>query len=321
MDGTGKSDDSGGSLWMPPFVAELFRADQEIEPLIDGLLIRHPAYNKIMDALEELEGVPREDLSECCLLFMADSRTGKTRLLKEFIRRRMPHWTSEGIHIPVLYILVREAPTVKSLCRLILGQFNERPSRSDTTDDLTDRIVTLCNNTGVICICFDDLHNTIDKNGNITHYVITTWLKNLATRARLSIVGSGLDRTLDFIAKNEQLYNRFDSPMYMPRFDWRIEDHQKCFRGIMREIFKSLEREFDLKDRDKTEAFRWYVASSGRIGMTVKIARHAILTARRKGQDLFTSTQSRSREHQMPRSNLLSQISMLLWGMNDLRFR
>jgi hypothetical protein len=272
---------------MPAFVKELFRPDEENEALIDGLLIRHPAYNEIMTALESLEGIPKADLSEHCLLFMADSRTGKTRLLKEYIRRRMPCWTNDGIRIPVLYVLVREAPTVKSLSRLILKEFNEKPSRSDTADDLFDRIVTLCINTGVRCICFDDLHNTIDKNGNVTHYAITTWMKNLATLASLSIVGAGLDRTEELIVKNEQLYNRFDSPLHMPRLDWRIEDHQKCFRGIVRELYKSFERDFELNDQDKTDPFRWYVASGARIGIVVKIARHAVLTARRKGQNFL----------------------------------
>lgn len=270
------------SSWMPPFVADLFPpADKRREHLVDGRLFRYPAFERAFTRLEELDDIEPSKLAEHSVLLVADSRAGKTRLVTEIIATRRPYWEKGGLKMPFVYLLVHEHPTIRSLACALLKQFGEEAGRRETADDVTHRVVVLCKACSVRAICFDDLHQFIDSNGELTQSSLSNWLRLLSVRASCALIAVGLPRLEGALRRNEQLYNRFDSKIRLNRFSWAELSDRKDFAAIVQLLHDGMSEGFKVETVTPELAFRWHLASGGRIGMMVKIARRAVLSAKR----------------------------------------
>lgn len=276
-------DESVGVDWMPPFVADLFPlVDRRHEPLVDGRLFRYPAFDRAFQRLEELDDIEPSKLAEHSILLVADSRAGKTRLITEIIATRRPYWEKDGLKMPFLYLLVHEHPTIRSLACSLLKQFGEEAGRRDNADDITSRVITLCKACSVRAICFDDLHQFVDSNGELTQSSLSNWLRLLSVKANCALVTVGLPRLEDALRRNEQLYNRFDSKIRLQRFDWTEKSDRENFAAIVHLLYEGIGVAYKVDTVTPALAFRWHLASGGRIGMMIKIARRALLKARRE---------------------------------------
>lgn len=273
-----------GAEWLPPFVTLLFPEVEaaQYEPLVDDLLIEHPDFKAVLTRLDLLESVDRAQLPEHCEAVLACSLAGKTRLLTEFIYHRQPYWEANSLVVPALYVWTPETPTIKTMAAAILAEYRESPLRGETADDLTHRVVQLLRNTGVRYVIYDDLHNAVDKAGRAHQEALTNWIRNVSVRSRSAIITTGLPRLEDFLRLNEQLYNRFGSPTEIKRFDWRSETDQLRFVGVVACLLDSIASEFATPVPDDDFYFRWYIATGGRTGMAVRIARASVKLARRR---------------------------------------
>lgn len=269
--------------WLPPFMDLLFPEVQsaQYEPLVDDLFIQHTDLVSALRRLDLLETLDRAQLPEHCEAILACSLAGKTRLLTEFIETRQPRWENNSLVVPALYIWTPETPTIKTVAAAILAQYREVPSRGETADQMGHRVEQLLINTQVRYVIYDDLHNAVDKSGQAHQEALTNWIRQISVRTRSSIITTGLPRLEDFLRLNEQLYNRFGSPTEIARFDWRIESHEARFEGVLQCLMGSIRAKFRLPAFDKAARFRWYVATGGRTGMAVRIARAAVKIARR----------------------------------------
>ena len=266
---------------LPPFVDLLFpKAGPNHEPLIDDMLIVHPDFAEILEALEELDDLDRAVLREHGILFTGESLLGKTRLLAEYIAGRMPRRTADGLEMPVLYIQIAERPTIRSVAVALLREFGEIPNPKDSADDMLNTLVTLGAECGLHVICLDDLHHFVDQRSELGQYELTEWLKRLVMRMQVALVICGLERTTEAIRLNEQLYSRMDCLMQIRRFDWRRHEDRQAFEDITEGFRSSVGEEFILPKEAK-DSFRWYVACSRKIGFMMKIGRRMIKLARR----------------------------------------
>lgn len=271
--------------WTPPFLDILFPARTDShEPMIDDLLIMHPAFKRIMGDLEDLFDVERSVLNEHCILIVGESRLGKTRVLAEFIAKHLPKRTNECLLMPVVYVEVPQKPTIRSVAAQILGQYGERAGKRDSADEILDAIVELGKNCGTVVICLDDMHHFVDQRGQTSQYELTEWLKRLAIRMRVALVISGLGRTEEAVKLNEQLYLRMDRKLSLNRFDWRKDPDRKQFGDIVDGICESLRTSFEVPAAVSSAKFRWYVACTGRLGLLVKLVRRVVKLARKGKQ-------------------------------------
>lgn len=285
---------------LPPFVDVLFpKTGEKHEPLVDDILIVHPDFEEIFEALEDLDDLDRAVLSEHGVLFTGESRLGKTRLLAEYIAGRMPRRTEAGLEMPVLYLQIAERPTIRSVAVALLREFGEVPSAKDSADDMLNTLVTLGAECGLQVICMDDLHHFVDQRSEQGQFELTEWLKRLVMRMQVALVISGLERTAAAIRLNEQLYSRMDCRMQIRRFDWSKDPDREAFEEIVEGFQKSVEMEFSLPKEGK-DPFRWYVACSGKIGFLIKIGRRMIKLARKAktrsiSKDMLDKAWKRSR--------------------------
>ena len=279
-----------GKDWLPPFFEEMFpkTEDAKWEPLVDGKLIRYPAFDDALEQLLDLDDIETSKLSEHSVLLVADSRMGKTRLVKELVASHPPFWTTEGLQVPVLYVLVPEHPTIRAMATAILAEFREEPGRAERAGDLTNRAVQLCRSCGVRVICFDDLHQMVDSNGKLTQSSLANWLRLFSVRAQSALLTVGLDRLEDALRCNEQLYNRLDCKIRLQRFNWMSGRDRSIFNEIVTLLYANLSSEFDLGEVTPELAFRWYLACGGRVGMLIKIARRTVKMARKAKARVLT---------------------------------
>lgn len=285
---------------LPPFVDVLFpETGEKHEPLVDDILIVHPDFADIFEALEDLDYLDRAVLSEHGILFTGESRLGKTRLLAEYIAGRMPRRTEAGLEMPVLYVQIAERPTIRSVAVALLREFGEVPGSKDSADDMLNTLVTLGSECGLQVICLDDLHHFVDQRSEQGQFELTEWLKRLVMRMQVALVISGLERTAAAIRLNEQLYSRMDCRMQIRRFDWSKTSDREAFEEIVEGFQESVEKEFRLPEEGK-DPFRWYVACSGKIGFLIKIGRRMIKLARKArtksiSKDMLDKAWKRSR--------------------------
>jgi hypothetical protein len=98
--------------------------------------------------------------------------------------------------------------------------------------------------------------------------------------SKVALVVAGLPSCGAVISQNEQLAGRFLSPILMPRFDWKIDNHREEFVGILGAFQESIGQFFDLPRLDSADmVFRCYCATGGLMGYITKVLRQAVWDA------------------------------------------
>jgi len=77
----------------------------------------------------------------------------------------------------------------------------------------------------------DEFQHFQDKGSRRIMHHVADWLKILVDDSKVALVVAGLSSCGAVISQNEQLAGRFLSPILMPRFDWKIDNHREEFVG------------------------------------------------------------------------------------------
>jgi len=104
-------------------------------------------------------------------------------------------------------------------------------------------------------------------------------LKNLLECNAWGLVAVGMPNSSRVIDADAQLAGRFDPTLTMPLFDWRDARMQLEFQGVLRAFMLQLVP-FELPDFSHPDnAFRMYLATSGRLGLLAKLIDRAVKRA------------------------------------------
>jgi hypothetical protein len=108
---------------------------------------------------------------------------------------------------------------------------------------------------------------------------VADWLKEQVEEARLAIVVSGLQRSLEVLRQNEQLRRRFGSRLRVSAFRWDFKEDRMTYRAFLQAVQEQLP-EYEMPNlADPDVAFRMHYASYGLIGYTMRIIRGAVRLA------------------------------------------
>jgi hypothetical protein len=249
--------------------------------LIDKILVPHTAFMGAQQRLAQCFAYAKGGAHEpVCLAIVGESRTGKSRCVDAFRRKYPAARLDDGMHCPVLHVVVPSKPTVKSLAELILRSLGAVDWERGTETAKTIRLVELMKQCGVVALVLDEFHHFYDKSSHRVQFLVSDWLKNLMGATNVALFVLGLPSLQFVIDQNEQLAGRFSAPIVMPRFDWLVDDHRSEWLAILAAFTDSIRAEFDMPDlADDGLALRMYCATGGLMGYLTTTLRQAVWNA------------------------------------------
>lgn len=250
----------------------------ELRLHVEQMLVPHTAFQKANIALEQAFGVAHILRDPIGFFIAGESRTGKSRLIEEFIQAHPSSREIGGLQHPVLNVLVPSKPTVKGLAAEILRVLEDPLPSKGTEPEKTERILKLLKQCNVRVLILDEGQHLVDKSAKYTLiHQVSDWLKNLMNLSKVVIVIAGLHYAQTVLSQNEQLRGRFANKITIPRFDWQDNQLRSEFLGLMAGFNQLMSEQFDLPNLSSQEmALRFYLASGGLIGYVFNILRKTV---------------------------------------------
>ncbi len=249
--------------------------------------ISHPAYNETVRSIATLHRRGKALQHGGGLLVTGHSGVGKTKVLN-FYRDEFPaHDDSNGVVIPVLYVVTPAEPTVKNLAEAILSAMGDPFSYRGTSAQKTSRIYMLLEQCGVELLMIDEFQHFADTGRRSASSAVTDWLKNLLNMTSIPVVLAGLPRCEAVIRGNPQLARRFSSRQIIRPFDFDNPEAQIVFRGVL----KTMQKRFPISSiplHDANVSRRIFVATNGVIDYLCKLMDRALHLAMSRPQKHIT---------------------------------
>jgi hypothetical protein len=259
---------------------------EELIKYVDQMLVNHTAFIKAISSLQQAFKVAPSITDPFGLFIVGESRTGKSRVIEEFMSERPALRTDESLEISVVKVIVPSKPSVKGLAAEILRAMGDPMADKGTEQLMTARLLLLLKHCKVRMLILDEAQHLIDKTSkySLIHHV-SDWLKNLMNQSKVVVVIAGLEYAKTILSQNEQLRGRFASQIQMPRFDWRNDESRAEFLGLMAGFSEYLSERFNIPDLGSNEvALRFYLASGGLIGYVMNILRKTVWNAVQRGE-------------------------------------
>jgi energy-coupling factor transporter ATP-binding protein EcfA2 len=245
----------------------------------ERILVKYPLFKtaiaRIQACFDSHEGAAEPD---CCPL-VGESGSGKTTIISYFasLHPRVDH--KGGVEVPVLVAKVPARPTVKSFAETLLYQLGDPLWCRGNTVGKSIRLRQLIKRCRVRLLALDEFQHFVDVRRASIVTDVADWLKEQVEEARLAIVVSGLQRSLEVLRQNEQLRRRFGSTLRVSAFRWETKEDRTTYRAFLRAVQEQLP-EYEMPTlADLDLAFRMHYASYGLIGYTMKIIRGAVRLA------------------------------------------
>jgi len=256
---------------------------QELIFLIDSILIKHGSFTEAVDRIDQCFSSALFGSDPVCIALLDESRTGKTRVFEhiESKYKRVRH--DHGLEVPVLRVKVPSKPTVKGLVTVLLHSLGDPLFDKGTENAKTIRLMTLLLASKTKLLLLDEFQHFFDQASEKVQHHVTDWLKILIDDLKIGLVVAGMPSSRIIINTNEQLARRFQSPINLNRFDWKIEKDREEFKDVLYTLGVEL-HPFKLpKLESDNVAFRMYCATGGLMGYVIKILREATTRAAKLG--------------------------------------
>jgi hypothetical protein len=252
----------------------------DVRFIVENTLVPHFAFNNVTYRIEQCYKYSDGASEPICLAVVGESRTGKSRALEECCVNHPTRREAAGLIVPILRVKTPSKPTVKGLAELMLRSMGDPKFDVGTENAKTARLQILMKNAGVRMVMIDEFQHFYDKASHKVMHHVADWLKILVDDSKMALVVAGLPSCNAVLEQNEQLAGRFLSPVVMPRFDWRNDDHREEFTGILGAFQESLGSVFRIPALDSPEmAFRCFCGTGGLVGYLTKFLRQAVWNA------------------------------------------
>ena len=179
--------------------------------------IGYPRANEILGRLEDLLSHPKEPRMPGILL-VGPSNNGKTRLIRQFVKRHPVDENPGGENIiaPVFLIQAPPTPSESAFYSQILNQmFYTVPAAS--TEAKRVKVINILKKVGVKVLIIDELHNIL-AGASVKQQQFLNMIKFLSNELEVCIVGCGTGDLLRAVSVDPQIQNRF-TPELLPEWD------------------------------------------------------------------------------------------------------
>lgn len=235
--------------------------------LIESILVPHDGFADALRSIEQVFDVSESVTESIGKPLIAESRTGKSRVIKEFVKRHPRSRSRDGLVVPVLSVKTPSKPTVKGLVELLLSRIGDPRAHIGTENQKTDRLMTLLAAARTRVMVIDEFHHFVDKSSMKVQHYLSDWLKVFLDDSGVAAVVVGLESSMAVLQQNEQLRGRFLAPARLTRFDWNNSCQRSEFVAVLSSFETVLSEYIDTPEiANSNMGFRIYVATGGLIG-------------------------------------------------------
>lgn len=207
------------------------------------------------------------------------SGVGKSTIIRAYEAQFPRVFEQHRTRIPVLFVAVPSAPTVRSLAGAVLEAIGDQKSHRGTAPEKTTRIRQFFKRCGVELLLLDEFQHLFYAPTASAFRDATDWLKNLLEETGVGMVACGLRASEYVIDSNEQLARRFSQRIRIEPFSFENEDDFKEFRGILRAFEATLPIPPVTPLHEVNLARRFWVGSYGLLDYVIKILEGAVSAA------------------------------------------
>jgi len=168
-------------------------------------------------------------------LLMADTGTGKSSTIEDFIRQTCPGSEINAPDSPILYVSLPMPCTIKGMTEEILEALGDPLSQcTSTASRNSNRIIKIMTARKLRLFIIDEFQHLIDSDRSKILHATTDWLKVLLDKAKIPVVCVGLPNAIQIINSNAQLERRVTRYIDMRPFGWHSDDAVLEFRAFLR---------------------------------------------------------------------------------------
>ena len=258
---------------------------------------RFPHVKTTLAELERLCSYDCADEEAEHLLIIGESGVGKSTLLRRFRDLHPPVARDEYTEVPVLYVALDSACSIKKLARSLLLELGSKYWDKGDESQLTYQLICLLRGCKVRLVILDEVNHLVDRGGEKTHHNIADWIKRLSDATHLPFVLAGIPRAERLLDTNDQLRSRFRQVISIQPFSMEDKSHENEFRSVLLSFQKLLDgiRSVDLSH--PTVARSIVFATGGRLREIRKLLIRAVeLAFERSVPQLTTADLSRAFE-------------------------
>lgn len=235
--------------------------------LIETILVPHSGFVKAQNQMHQIYEIAGAVKKSFAKPFIAESRTGKSRVVEEFVDCYPNYRCPEGLKVPILSVRVPSKPTVKGLVELLLIEVEDPKPHIGSEINQTKRLKKLLAKTETRVMVLDEFQHFVDRSSMKIQKELADWLKIFLDETGVALVVVGLESATAVLQQNEQLRGRLHAPTRLSRFDWNDEEQRSEFVGVLSSFETVLRDYVDLPEMANTNmGFRLYVATGGLIG-------------------------------------------------------
>ncbi|WP_425218883.1 TniB family NTP-binding protein [Ralstonia solanacearum] len=231
------------------------------------------------------------------LLIVGEAGVGKSTLLRRFRDLHPPVVRDEYTEVPVLYVALDSACSIKKLARALLLELGSKYWDKGDESQLTYQLICLLRGCRVRLVILDEVNHLVDKGGEKTHHNIADWIKRLSDATHLPFVLAGIPRAERLLDTNDQLRSRFRQVISIQPFSMEDKDRESEFRSVLLSFQRLLGEipSVDLSHRTIARAFVF--ATGGRLREIRKLLIRAVeLAFERPSPQLTAADLSRAFE-------------------------
>ena len=210
------------------------------------------------------------------LMLLGDPGTGKSTLLTWISKSYPPKDHEEFTEIPVLYVEVPAACTIKKLAGAMLQAIGSPFWNKGTEEDRTFQLRTLLRECRTRVVILDEVNHLVDRGQAKSHEAVADWIKQLSTQSKVAFVLAGIARSRALLEANDQLADRFREVLEVRPFGVGTKDQTAEFAAVMKAFEQAMQgvKHVDLSADDVLRPLAF--ATAGRLRAIRKLLVRAI---------------------------------------------
>jgi len=263
-----------------------FNNDKKLE-YMDKLIITYPLMMEILNKMEECKRVSQSYEEPECLFLTGPTRSGKTTIIKTFLKRYPYVYNKEGTEVPILYCRLPRPATIGGIVTAFLDALGDPLYNiSSVSNKKTNRLKELLLACGVKFIIVDEVQHIIDSNSMKLIFDSSDWFKDVMEKTKIPMMFVGLEYSKRMLIDNEQLGARVLNRYELKPFNYGDD----AFRAIL----YFFDEYIPLKDKSHlSENDIWqyiFFATDGRLGYVKVLLKEATKIALEHDSDLITTS-------------------------------
>lgn len=254
---------------------------------VDELIIKYPLMMEILNKMEECKRLSPSYREPECLILTGPTRSGKSTIVKTFLKRYPRFDNEKGTEVPVLYCSLPRPATIGGIVTNFLDALGDPLYNiNSVANKKTNRLKELLLACGVKFIIVDEVQHIIDTNSMKLIFDSSDWFKDLMAKTNIPIMFVGLEDSTKMLIQNQQLGARVLNRYELKPFNYEDD----AFRAILYFFDESipLKNKSNLLDNDLWQCI--FFATDGHLGYVKILLKEATKIALEHNSDLITTS-------------------------------